>query len=165
MLQHADDLDFTQDIVTATGKSMQLNPILNGVLAGFNRRKRHGRFKWGNQTLEFDRMRFAETVSEMDSDFKATDIHKKKISKNAKLVKGANSGAICRYFQREGGCRRQPCIYTHKCIVCERPSHGAVNCYSLQQAPNQKFVSKVHEIRTKSEERPPNPRTRRARAQ
>ena len=144
---------------------MQLNPILNGVLAGFNRRKRHGRFKWGNQTLEFDRMRFAETVSEMDSDFKATDIHKKKISKNARMVKGTNSGAICRYFQREGGCRRQPCIYTHKCIVCERPSHGAVNCYSLQQAPNQKFVSKVHEIRAKSEERPPNPRTRRARAQ
>ena len=45
MLQHADDLDFVQDILSATGNSPQLNPVLNAVLAGFNRRRRQNRFK------------------------------------------------------------------------------------------------------------------------
>ena len=87
MLQHAGDLDFTQDTVSATGNSLQLNPILNSVLAGFNRRKRHGQFKWGHQTLEFDRLRFAETASELDSDLKASDVTKKKLPKNARSDK------------------------------------------------------------------------------
>ena len=68
LLQHADDLDFVQDTLTASGSSLQLNPLLNGVLAGFNRRRRHQRFKYGHRTLEFDRLRFAQTASDLDSD-------------------------------------------------------------------------------------------------
>ena len=74
LLQHADDLDFVQDTLSTTGNSMQLNPVLNGVLAGFNRRRRHNRFKFGDRTLEFDRLRFAETASELDSDLYATEV-------------------------------------------------------------------------------------------
>ena len=68
LLQQADELDFVQDTLTVAGNSLELNPILNGVLAGFNRRRRHNRFKYGQQTLEFDRLRFAQTASEYDSD-------------------------------------------------------------------------------------------------
>ena len=46
LLRHADDLDFVQDTLTAVGMSDALNPILNGMLAGFNRR-RFQRFKIG----------------------------------------------------------------------------------------------------------------------
>ena len=74
LLQHADDVDFVQDTLSTTGNSMQLNPVLNGVLAGFNRRRRHNRFKFGDRTLEFDRLRFAETASELDSDLYATEV-------------------------------------------------------------------------------------------
>ena len=68
MLQHADDLDFTQDVLTATGSNVEMNPTLNAVLAGFARRKRSGRFKDGQLNLEFDRLRYTSTVSPKDGD-------------------------------------------------------------------------------------------------
>ena len=45
LLQHGDDLDFVQDVLSATGGCSTLNPVLNGVLAGFTRRKTYGGFK------------------------------------------------------------------------------------------------------------------------
>ena len=68
MIQPADDLDFTQDVLTATGGNVEINPTLNAVLAGFARRKRSGRFKDGQLNLEFDRLRYASTVSPKDGD-------------------------------------------------------------------------------------------------
>ena len=59
LLQHSEDLDFVQDTLTATGNWAQLNPVMNSVLAGFNRRRRFNRFKYGNRTLDFDRIHFA----------------------------------------------------------------------------------------------------------
>ena len=35
LLQHGADLDFVQDVLSATGGNLELNPILNSVLAGF----------------------------------------------------------------------------------------------------------------------------------
>ena len=77
VLQHADDLDFVQDALSATGDSLELNPVLNGVLAGFNRRRRYNRFKYAHHTLELDRLRFQYTSSEKDSDLQATEVKKK----------------------------------------------------------------------------------------
>ena len=74
MLQHADDLDFVQDVLCASGDSLEVNPILNGVLAGFNRRRRYSRFKYGHHTMELDRLRFEHTISEKDSDLQATEV-------------------------------------------------------------------------------------------
>ena len=74
MLQHADDLDFTQDVLSAAGDALEVNPTLNGVLEGFNRRRRYKIFKFGHHTLELDGLRFAHTVSETDSDLQATEV-------------------------------------------------------------------------------------------
>ena len=81
LLQHGDDLDFVQDVLTATGVSKELNPILNSVLAGFGRRKRYGRFKCGQLNLHFDRLRFAETATENDNDEKSKRSHSKSSGK------------------------------------------------------------------------------------
>ena len=102
LLQHADDLDFVQDTLSATCCFLQVNPTLNGVLAGFNRRRRFGRFKWGQQTLEFDRLRFGQTASDKDSDLFATEVMDRKTNKKDK--KGGekevdnSAGAICRFY-------------------------------------------------------------------
>ena len=61
MLQHANDLHFTQDVLSAAGDALEVNPTLNGVLEGFNRRRRYKRFKFGHHTLELDGLIFAHT--------------------------------------------------------------------------------------------------------
>ena len=99
LLQLADDLDFTQDTLNAAGESLELNPVLNGVLAGFNRRRRYSRFKYGHHTLELDRLWFAHTVSEKDSDLFATEV-----KKNRKAGKSTGFTTLCTFFQRAGGC-------------------------------------------------------------
>ena len=163
MLQQADNLDFVQDTLSSTCSSLQLNPILNGVLAGFNRRRRHGRFKYGNQTLEFDRLRFAQTASEKDSDLFATEVVEKKGSSVTSQSKDSSMpGAFCKFYQKAGGCNRQPCIYYHKCIICNKRNHGAVNCFSRRRTDRREVT---HQETAESQEIPPNPRRRRARAQ
>ena len=91
MLQHADDLDFVQDVLCATRDSLELNPILNGVLAGFNRRRRYNRFKYAHHTLELDRLRFEHTISENDSDLQATDFKDREKSEKRTRNRGRAS--------------------------------------------------------------------------
>ena len=173
LLQHADDLDFVQDTLSASCCSLQVNPTLNGVLAGFNRRRRFGRFKWGQQTLEFDRIRFGQTATEKDSDLFATEVLERKTNKKEKKgsVKegGSTWGAICQFYQKPAGCYRQQCIYSHKCIICNKRGHGAVTCEKLRRARDRETYSPSVRDSSRSrrslEERPPDPRTRRARAQ
>ena len=45
--QHAEDLDFTQDVLSTAGNHDELNPTMHAVIAGFNRRRVFGRFKCG----------------------------------------------------------------------------------------------------------------------
>ena len=168
MLQHAEDLDFVQDVLTASGNTIQLNPILNGVLAGFNRRRRHSRFKYGNQSLELDRLRFAQTASERDSDLYATVVESSR-TKSKRTYKSTqhetgfkSSGAICRFFQKTQGCWRNKCSYSHRCVICNKTGHGAVNCFGRQKLKEEDNLPR--EEPTRSQERPPKPRTRRARA-
>ena len=160
LLQHADDLDFVQDTITATGKCSQLNPVMNGVLAAFNRRRRFNRFKYGNVNLEFDRLRFANTATESDGDHHATEVKGNKNKKENRGGKGSYySGAVCRFYQREPGCFRRKCVYAHRCIICNKAGHGAVTCSSSQENNEDRSPRP-----TRSRERPPDPRTRRARA-
>ena len=76
LLQHPDDMDLAQDTLTAVGESQALNPVLNGVLAGFNRRRRFQRFKFAHHTLELDRLRYATTTGPLDSDLLASELTK-----------------------------------------------------------------------------------------
>ena len=69
LLQHSNDLDFVQDVLKAAGASKELNPILSSVVAGFARRRRQGRFKYGQLNIHFDRLRFADTATEKDHDY------------------------------------------------------------------------------------------------
>ena len=159
LLQHSDDLDFVQDILSAAGDSKELNPLLNSVLAGFGRRKRYGRFKCGQLNLHFDQLRFAGTTTPSDEDLKATDV----LSQGKQKTKETDSLSLCRYFQRRGGCRfsSENCRFTHKCIICDKPSHGAANCYSRNNSTNS---SPTNSGANRRDERPPHPRFRRERA-
>ena len=156
LLQVADDLDFVQNVLSAVGASHKINPIYNGVLAGFNRRRRLQRFKRGHYNLELDLLRYAETASPLDSDLVAKDVKDVK----GKTVQSDNqkkqsTQEPCWFFQKSAGCRRKKCPYTHKCVICDVPGHGAIEC----------SIRRKSETSTETADRPPNPRTRRARAQ
>ena len=60
LLQRADDLDFVQEVLSATARSKALNPVLNSLAAGFGRQKSYKRFKYGQLNMHFNRLRFAE---------------------------------------------------------------------------------------------------------
>ena len=158
LLQHADDLDFVQDILTATGNNAELNPILNGVLAGFARRKKYGRFKCGQLNLDFDRLRYANTITPKDSD--TATMEKSRKEKDTK--------ATCHFFSKEAGCSfGTTCRFKHRCFICRGLSHGATNCPTTTRpkAREEYRSGGRQENRTTGErERPPNPRTRRQRA-
>ena len=101
LLQHGEDLDFVQDVLSATGGNLELNPILNSVLAGFSRRKTYGRFKCGQLNLDFDRLRYANTITPKDSDLLA-----KEVTQNQKVTPSSSAGkGICKFFQQPMGCR------------------------------------------------------------
>ena len=164
LLQHAEDLDFVQDTLTATGVSPSINPIFNGVLAGFNRRRRHGRFKFGHYNLELDRLRYAFTATPRDSDLAAADVTKDNPKQSQSTSKKQYSARDpCWFFQRTAGCRRNPCPFTHKCMICNRPGHGAVDCQSRRNREDRR--PETRETENSAHDRPPNPRSRRARAQ
>ncbi len=38
------------------------------------------------------------------------------------------SGGVCYAFNRAQGCRFAPCKFVHKCSVCSRANHNALNC-------------------------------------
>ena len=167
MLQHADDLDFVQDVLCATGDSLELNPILNGVLAGFNRRRRYNRFKYGHHTLELDRLRFEHTISENDSDLQATDFKDREKSEKRTRNRGARFNIVCSFYQQEAGCSLRGCRYVHKCAVCHKLGHGAINCYRRRyqgKAENLKEEQNRQGDVKREADKPPNPRFRRARA-
>ena len=99
LLQHSDDLDFVQDILSAVGSSEELNPMLNSVLAGFGRRKRSGRFKCGQLNLHFDRIRYANTTTPKDKDMMAKDV----IQKTSQQQGRTERQTICKFFQKPEG--------------------------------------------------------------
>ena len=163
LLQHADDLDFVQDTATAVASSAKLNPVLNAVLASFNRRRRWQRFKFGHYNMELDRLRFADTASAKDGDdfvVATKDKKEQQTAQSKKSTRTQESTPWCHFFQRLRGCRRRSCQYVHKCVICSNASHGAARCRSRWQAVNEQREEEV-----KSQERPPNPRQRRARAE
>lgn len=162
MLQHGDDLDFVQDVLTATGGNPELNPTVNAVLDGFARRKRFGRFKCGQLNLEFDRLRYANTITPKDSDLAA-----KEVTQTTGGIR-TGPGHTCHFFQRERGCAyAQRCRFPHRCIICGSSTHGASTCDQIglnNSRPSQSGVERSEQHTRGSRERPPNPRFRRGRA-
>ena len=168
LLQHADDLDFVQDTLVASGSSRELNPILNGVLAGFNRRRRYKRFKYGHCNMELVRLRFASTASDEDSDLRAAEALANKRNNTTKTQsKKTRYPTLCNYFQRPNGCRLSWCRCAHRCAICNSFGHGAVSCRNRRSGAHSASdrLRRDDEVSEKpNEEKPPNPRFRRARA-
>ena len=164
LLQHGADLDFVQDVLSATGGNLELNPILNSVLAGFSRRKTYGRFKCGQLNLDFDRLRYANTITPKDS-----DLHAKEVTQNKQSDAVSSPGkGVCKFFQQTAGCRFGiTCKFVHRCVICDSTDHGAVVCprrsVDYLQATQESRPEGTGYYRSRSE-RPPNPRVRRARA-
>ena len=150
LLQHGDDLDFVRDVLSATGGNMELNPMLNGALPGFSRRKTHGRFKCGQLNLDFDRLRFTNTITPKDSDLQAKEVTQNQTSSSA-------GKGLCKFFQKPMGCRfGLTCKFAHRFAICNNADHGAITC-------PESFPEGTLGNRSRSD-RPPNPRFRRARA-
>ena len=156
LLQHGDDLDFVQDVLTATDGNPELNPILNGVLDAFSRRKRFGRFKCGQLNLEFDRLRHANTITPKDNDLEAKDMKQKS---------GEQDGfKSCNFFQRKTGCNYgKRCRFQHECVICGSTTHGAIKCEKRGQQESEPGLTTTNP--RQGRERPPDPRMRRSRAQ
>ena len=157
LLRQAEDLDYVQSVISATGRTAVLNPMLNAVLAGFSRRKRVGKFTDGQHNLDFDRLRFAHTATARDNDLSAKEVEKKD-------QKQAPMRHPCWYFQKARGCfnSAQVCRFTHTCMLCRGTDHGAINCPQRNRTPRQ--TAEERSDRGARRERPPNPRFRRARA-
>ena len=129
VLQLIDDLDFTQDILSASSNYLKINPILHCVLAGLKRRSIYGSFKHGNHSVEVDRLRFVNTGTTLDDDLCVKEIVKGR--KNFS-TKRRDKRYCCRYYQTQYGCRnsRGDCGFLHECSICKSTSHGSWQCRS-----------------------------------
>ena len=68
LLQHADDLDYLQDLINSICKKGSLNPSLNAVIQAFSRRRFKGLFKSEGQSVELDTLLYQGTKSEKDDE-------------------------------------------------------------------------------------------------
>ena len=68
LLQHADDLDYLQELVSSMAKQSSLNPSLNAVAQAYSRRRFTGRFKAEGQSIELDTLVHQSTRSSKDDD-------------------------------------------------------------------------------------------------
>ena len=154
LLQHADDLDYLQQLATSLGNQSSLNPSLNAVIEACNRRRFFGRFKKGNQTVELDTLLQQRTKGDKDDD-------------NASLETSLSrqTERLCFYFQR-GACRFRYCNFQHKCSLCFSTAHGANSCSRRQWTRGRTTATATGYQGTANQgtERPPHPRFRRDRA-
>ena len=150
MLQHSQDLDYVQDVLTTVGSHTQLNPSKFAVLEAFNRRRNFGQFKQGHHSIVLDRARFAHMASPHDNDTLVRNSSQNHTGNNKASL------AICHFFQRETGCQSmERCKFTHKCIICASRYHGASDCKTRKRGRDEKTNRSKH---------PPTYSNRRARA-
>ena len=131
MVQHSQDLDYTQDVLTAVGNHTELNPTKHAVIAGFNSRRNTSRFKNSQQSMDLECLRVAHTATPKDSDHQVVN-QRQNGNQNGSNTRrtGDMSQAICRFFQRQWGCRTPGrCRYDHRCIICG--THHTVRCTAI----------------------------------
>ena len=158
LLQHADDLDYLQNLITSLSKQVSVNPAMNAVVEAFSRRRLSGRFKTGTQSVELDLLLKQGTKSALDDD----------VAMTSKLSARKPVNRLCLLFQK-GNCTWSPCVYAHRCQHCNSKSHGQHNCPKKQRS--QTVVESTDRERSGQEtnnttntSRPPHPRYRRDRA-
>lgn len=145
LLQHADDLDYIQNLLSVIGSEPGVNPTMNAVADAFSRRRFSGRFKTGDQNVMLDALLNSRSKVPTDDDEAVGN----KAQRGAQRQSDTNSPRICFLYQN-GNCSFTPCRYRHVCLVCQSPSHGSNKCETRNTRPKSS--------------RPPHPRYRRDRA-
>ena len=153
LLQHADDLDYLQNLVTSLGREPGLNPLMNAVEEAYARRRFTGRFKTTGQSVRLDIMLHKSTRGTADDDESAAAREKNR----------QPSLRLCYKFQR-GECRWPGCTFQHQCRICSSKEHGADTCTlgSSQRSRNNSSGARSRQLPETT--RPPHPRFRRDRA-
>ena len=148
LLQHADDLDYLQELTSSVAKKSSINPTLNAVVQAYTRR----RFKAEGQSVELETLVHQSTKTTKDDDVRTSENN------------SSRSDRLCWAYQR-ATCSWQNCGFQHRCSLCNSKTHGAINCpkgatnQSRAQAPATERSS--DSTRT---DRPPHQRYRKARA-
>ena len=117
LLQHADDLDYLQNLVSSLGRETSLNPSMNAVAEAFARRRFKDRFKTMGQSVRLDTMLYKSTKGKADEDETAVAGGKNRIPSNR----------LCWKFQKNE-CGWSNCAFLHKCRICSSTDHGANYC-------------------------------------
>ena len=171
LVQHLDDLDFVQDVLSVNANHQELNPTMHGVIEGLSRRKTFHRFKHNHRGMYIDRLRFRHTVTPKDSDLETNEVTSKggKQSSSNQQTEAKNNYTTqdyCCFFNRARGCRYyNNCFYVHKCIICNRADHGASRCWQRSEDGSGQQQSGLDQSGAQSQrDTPPDPRRRRDRA-
>ena len=158
MLQHEDDLDYLQTLITSANNEPALNPTMNALNEAFTRRWFSGRFRTAGRSIELDTIVNMYTKGEGDDD--------DKIQQQNKPEAGDNSYP-CFAFQH-GRCKKPLCRFSHKCMICDSPSHGSDKCNSARSSgyrrSQQRSSDRSETVTSTKKSRPPHPRYRRDRA-
>ena len=145
LLQHADDLDYLQTLITSLGKRCEINPSMNAVVDALKRRRFKGRLKSQGESVELDTLLHKGTKGDADEDAELQ-------RKPAKGQMFPNI-RICYAFQKDA-CTYPSCRYRHVCTVCDSESHGAISCTRKRTTKGE----------ASKKTKPPHPRYRRDRA-
>ena len=133
LLQHADDLDYLQGLITSVGNKAGLNPSLLAVIQAYSRRRFSGRFKKEGQSVELDTLLHQGAKNDKDDD-------------NVTL---SSAPMFCFSFQR-GNCTFKNCKYQRRCSLCPSISHGAAKCPGsrlLRRGVKLLIVNEVHGVK------------------
>ena len=194
LLQHADDLDYTQTLISSVCNEPAVNPSMNAVNDAFLRRRFAGRFKKEGGSVELDTLLHQATKGERDDDdmagrksaaYVATNVNRgaspARSSNQQSGTQGSrpygNGGAFtsnrpCFLFQT-GECFYRNCNFSHECLLCGSRFHGSDNCdkrgTETGERPSRHSRTRSAQVtaqptKRRRKIRPPHPRYRRDRA-
>ena len=145
LLQHADDLDYSQNLLNLVGENSEVNPAMNAVSEAFNRRRFSNRFKTGDQNVALDALLNSKSKGKTDDDEAV-------LTRNHRETGNKTNDTLSRecFLYQSGSCNFRPYRYRHVCLVCGSSSHCAKQCYTRNTSQRNN--------------RPPHPRHRRDRA-
>ena len=68
LLQHADNLDYLQTLITSLGRRSEINPSMNALVDAIKRRRFKGRLKSQGESVELDTLLLKGTKGDADED-------------------------------------------------------------------------------------------------
>ena len=108
LLQHADDLDYVQNLLNLIGSETGVNPAMNAVSEAFCRRRFTGRFKTGDQNVKLDALLNSGSKVTTDDD----EAVRQRTRKGSQIQSNASSTKTCFRYQTDT-CNFRPCRFRH----------------------------------------------------